>query len=259
MNTRDLIAILTGLIPLDSWVMPDLATFGCHLKDGVTPRGVSSALRSRLRLPAGPSVRCVDQTIIIASPKGRADIIARANCRVYGGDRYFWRRYLPGTDHAVIEADARKIIVAMHRVKIDRGTLTTPPAVAPPQPLPLPAPPPPLPRRASTSISGMPEPEFLRLLQDVQDDAGRRGVLQAAAVAPITAEAACDIVRAALPGLSVDVVAVLLEDILRVSLANMPADVARRTAARSAADVQRRREALQAQSEALQAELAALG
>jgi len=238
----DIIVTLTRLIPTDYWYIPDLKTFECYMPSGGTERGLSLRLRNRMGLPPGPARRDAAPDVIIGSPSGLRDIIARANCRVNGGYTYLWRRYAPGTDRLQIERDAAVIIKQVFRMKMSPGTMVAPAHAVEVHSDLTPVTPPalPLPRRASTSISGMPEPEFLRLMQDVQDDAGRRGVTQVAAVAPMTPEAAWDITDA--------------------TLADMSAERLRRLLANGAAERERRREALQMEyAAALQAQLAALG
>jgi hypothetical protein len=223
----DLIDTLTALIPTDCWIAPDLATFGPHMPPGgSTDRGVSLRLRAILGLPAGPRRRHPEHLTIIGQPTGCDDIIARANCRMYDGDRYLWRRYAPGTDHAAIERDAEAVRQAVHLKPLLDGLRIEPPPTGPATP---PAPPA---RPASTSIGRMPDPELLRLYADAGDELGRRGLLsplpkpEAAPVSPMSAAAAWDIVREA--------------------LADLPPELLRRMAADTSAERERRREALQA-------------
>jgi hypothetical protein len=239
----DIIATLTALIPTDRWIAPDFATFG-HLLPGIgtTERAVSLRLRAALGLRAGPPRRNPLYMTIIGQPNGRDDIIVRTNCRMYKGDRYLWRRYAPGTDHAEIERDAAAVRQAVRLTPLLDGPRIEPVPLAP---LPAPVTPPALPARpASTSIGRMPTPELQRLCADAMDELARRGDLpdpepaMPATPAPLTDEIAWDFLRGRL---STDIKFELL----------------RRIAADSAAAMQRHREAAQAEMEAARAALEA--
>jgi hypothetical protein len=237
----DIIATLTALIPTDRWIAPDFATFG-HLLPGIgtTERAVSLRLRAALGLRAGPPRRNPLYMTIIGQPNGRDDIIVRTNCRMYKGDRYLWRRYAPGTDHAEIERDAAAVRQAVRLTPLLDGPRIEPVPLAP---LPAPVTPPALPARpASTSIGRMPTPELQRLCADAMDELARRGDLpdpEPAMPTPLlpSPEAAWDIVHEA--------------------LADLPPGLLRRIAADSAAAMQRHRETAQAEMEAAQAALEA--
>lgn len=245
----DIIATLTSLIPTDRWIAPDLATFGSHLPaGGSTERGVSLRLRAALGLPAGPRRRHPLYMTIIGQPTGRDDIIARTNCRMYDGDRYLWRRYAPGTDHAEIERDAAAVRQAVHLTPLLDG-LRVAPVPVPVAPSPEPAAPPPNPSRpASTSVSRMPTPELRRLCADGMDELARRGDLPEPE--PATPMA---------PPLTVEIAVAYLEP-------RLDTEVAPEVLRRFAAALQRHREAAQAEMEAAraameaaQAKLAGLG
>lgn len=237
-----LIDTLTALIPSDCWIAPDLATFGPHMPPGgSTDRGVSLRLRAILGLPAGPRRRHPEHLTIIGQPSGCDDIIARANCRMYDGDRYLWRRYAPGTDHAAIERDAEAVRQAVHLKPLLDGLRIEPPPTGPATP---PAPPA---RPASTSIGRMPDPELLRLYADAGDELGRRGMLP-----PLPQTTAPDAPMA--PLLTDEIAVAHLQPRLSTELAP---ELLRRLAADSAAAVQRRRETAQAEMEAARAAMEA--
>lgn len=231
----DTIATLTELIPTDCWLMPGLDAFAQHLPPGGTDRGLSLRLRSALGLPPGGRNRSETPPVIIGSPRGRADIIVRANCRLHGGDRYLWRRYLPGTDHAAIERDAAAIIKQVYRDRLDNGARVEQAGTV----RKAPAPPAPPARPASTSISRMPTPELQRLCADGLDELARRGDLPDPEPAtPMT------------PRLTVEIAVAYLEP-------RLDTEVAPEVLRRFAAALQRHRDAAQAEMEAARAALEA--
>ena len=240
MNTYEVddatIATLTSLIPTDCWLLPDLGTFTPHFPLGGTDRGLSLRLRTAMGLPPGPRHRKSAPPVIIGCPRGRTDIIARASCRVHDGDRYLWRRYLPGTDHAEIERDAVALIKQVHRAKLDQGARVEQVVTANKDPLaPTAMTPPALPLRpASTSIGRMPDPELLRLYADAGDELGRRGILS-----PVPPPSASTV-----PG---SMTAADAWDFLRARMLILDPELLRRIVADTTAERERRREALQAE------------